>query len=483
MTQPNVFLTELDGALGILPATAGKLFAITGPSSSGPLNTPATFARISDVQTAFGAGPLVEAAAYYIERYGKPVLLVRTAASSAGAVSAIDNHSAVGTSVVTVHTGAVPVDNHEIALLITANGTVGTAGATYKTSADGGRTWSPVAALGTANSIVLPGEGITLDLGTGTLKAGDLYTATATTAKWTTGELGDALDALKNTLAAWEFVLVLGDIDSSAFDAVETKVAGMNAAGKYHWWFGNVRIPTAGESEATYLTAMTALSAAKSTKYGTLSAGGCKLTSSINGRKYRRPFSWPTAARAASVRQHINGADINLGPLAGVSIRDDNGNPDEHDETVNPGLDDLRYLTARTWDGYPGVYINRERTFASAGSDFQLVTYRRVMNVGLEALRNYLTIRLNQPLIVSRATGFLVASEATEIQLGAEAVLRAALLSEPMASDISFKLSRTDNVLSTKTITGEARIVPLAYPEAFAVTVGFINPAMQLQAA
>jgi hypothetical protein len=72
MTQPNVTITELDGALGVLPPTSGALFAIVGPCSSGPTNTPAAFARIKDLQANFTNGPAVEAAAHYIERYGRP---------------------------------------------------------------------------------------------------------------------------------------------------------------------------------------------------------------------------------------------------------------------------------------------------------------------------------------------------------------------------------------------------------------------------
>lgn len=483
MTQPHVTTTELDGALGILPPSSGRLLAIVGPSTSGTPNVPASFARIKDVQTAFGAGPLVEAAAHYIERYGKPVLLVKTATTTAAVVSAVDDHSAVGTSDVTVHTGAAPVDNLELILKITKDGTVGTAGITYMTSDDGGRTWSAESALGTANTVVFPGAGVTFDLAAGTLKKNEYYTALATPATWNTTDMGTALDALKTTLQLWELALIVGDIDANAFDTIELKFAGMQTGGKYHAWIGNVRIPTVGETAAAYMTALSSLSSAKSTILGALGAGGCKLTSSVSGKKYRRPAAWPVAARAAANKAHINGAELSLGALAGVSIRDDNGNPDEYDESVNPGLDDMRFFTLRTWDGYPGVYVNRERMFAPPTSDFQLLTYRRVMNIGLDALRVYFANRLSKRIIVSKTTGRIVASDAIEIELGALNALRAALMAEPMASDVQFTLSRFDNLLSTKKLTGDARIVPLAYPEEVALTVGFINPAMLLQAA
>ena len=78
MSQPAVNITELDGALGILPASSGRLLAVVGVSSQGPLDTPATYARVTNLQTDFGEGPAVEAASYMIEKYGKPIVFVRT---------------------------------------------------------------------------------------------------------------------------------------------------------------------------------------------------------------------------------------------------------------------------------------------------------------------------------------------------------------------------------------------------------------------
>lgn len=483
MTQPQVTITELDGALGVLPPSAGRLLAIVGVSSSGPFNTPATFARVKDVQSSFGAGPMVEAAAHFIERYGRPVLLVRTEQTgTAASVSAVDDHDATGTSVVTVHTGAAPVDDYELALEVLKTGTVGTAGITYRTSLDGGRTWTGETALGTATVLPFPGAGVSFDLGTGGLVAGELYTATAHAAKWSPAELGDALDALRTTLVAWELVHVVGAIDADAFDAIELAIAGMSAAGKYHGWVGNTRVPNAGESESAYLSALAPLSAAKSSRHGSLYAGACKLTSSVSGRKYRRPVAFPVAAREASVSEEVNTADVNVGALDGVSIRDVNGNPDEHDESINPGLDDLRFGTLRTWDGYQGVYVNRPRLFSPSGSDFQLMPHRRVLNLAHDALRLYFVRRLNKPVLVSRSTGYILEAEALEIELGATAALRSVLLAKPKASDAVFTLSRTDNLLSTNTMNGQARVIPLAYPEFIELDVGFLNPALRVQA-
>lgn len=479
MSQPNVSITELDGALGVLPTSAGKVYALAGASSSGPTNQPATFARTKDVIGTFGAGPLVEAACHYIERYGKPVVLVRTAASTAGAAGAVTKDG-TGTSVVTA-TGT-PNDDYDAVWRAETGGTVGTAGITFRWSLDGGRNWSPVTQLGTASTFAFPGTGLTLNFAAGTIVARDQAAVRSTAPAPSAADVGTALDALAVSSVSWDLVHVCGAIDANIFDTLELKLAALAAAGKYRAWIGNARMPNEGETEAEYLTALSTTFAAHATTVGQLCAGACKLTSSVSGLKHRRPVSYVVAAREAASSEEINVADVNLGPLVGVSIRDLNGNPDEHDESIHPGLDDARFTVLRTWEGLQGVYVNRPRIFAPAGSDFTILPYRRVLNLAHAALRLYFLRRLNKPVQVDRQSGFILEDEALEIEAGALAVMRAELLAKPKASGVQFALSRTDNLLSTKTLTGDARVIPLAYPEFIQLTVGFYNPALQVQA-
>lgn len=481
MSQPSVTLTEQDGALGILPPSSGKLFAIVGNSTSGTVDAPATYARVKDVVATFGAGRLVEGACRYIERFAKPVILTRTGSTVAAAVTAVTS-VATGTSVVAVQATPTPNDDHEYKLLFVTGGTRGTAGATYKLSLDGGRTYGPETALGTAITITIPGAGgVVLTLAAGTFVAGDYHTARATAAQWNSTELGTALDALGVSAATWGPAWIVGTLDATSFDTAETKIAGMNAAGKPHNWIGSPRMPTISETEAAYLTAMNTIFSAKVSTYGALSFGAAKVSSAISGRSYKRHAAFAWAPLQASVSEEQNIADVNVGALSGVSIRDDNGNADEHDESINPGGDDARFVTLRTWDGLQGVYVNRPRLFSADGSDFALIPHRMVMNLAEVAVRLYLIRRLNRPILVSKTTGFILESEALEIELGARAAMANELLAKPKASDVQFALSRTDNVLSTKTLNGDARVVPLGYPEFIAVTIGFVNPALQVQ--
>jgi len=486
MSQPAVIITELDGALGILPTTAGRLLAITGVSSTGPVDTPATFARVSDVRSTFGDGPMVEAAAYYIEKYGRPVVLVRTGQSVLGdfPAGAVTVQTGTGTSIVTVdNVGTAPFDDFEFFVKVVAGGTIGIDGITFQWSLDGGRTLSPVTALGVAALFVFPDSGGTqIDFAAGTLVADDTISFRGDAPNWNGTEIGTALDALFATSIGWENVHVVGVIDGTTFDVIDPKFTGAITSGKYRGWIGNTRMPDEAETESAYQIAMAAIFDSKATVHGEMCAAAAKTISGVTSRQYRRPVSFAVASREGFVSEEINIADVNLGSLPGISIRDANGNADEHDESLNPGLDDSRFTVLRTWDDFQGVYVNRPRILSAAGSDFDLFTKRRVLNLAHAVLRPYFIRRLNKPILVDRATGFILESEALEIESGALAAMRSVLLAKPKASGIQFVLSRFDNVLSTKTLTGTARVIPLAYPELIDLEVGFLNPALEVVA-
>jgi hypothetical protein len=499
MTQPAVTIQELDGALGVLPPTSGLLYAIVGVADGGPTNTPATFARIPDVVSTFKSGPMVEAATHYIERYGRPVLLTRAAANDNGSVTAA-YYTTKGSATTAKPTAAITsgqktTNDQDLYIRIAKGGALGTAGITYQVSYDGGRTLSPAYALGTALKVTLAEQHAEITLGASAevVSAGDVIQASTTAPAWNNTGLGAALDALSLTAAQWELLLVTGACDAASVAVIEGKIEALQALGKDHAYICSARLPTLTvdpgdadtdasadlEDEATYLGALNTAFSSTETQLGVICAGATKLTSSVSGRRYRQPFSYGYAAREAASSEEVNTADPNLGPLPGMTVRDANGNPDEHDESIHPGLDDAKFCVARTWDGLAGVYVNRPRLFSNPGSDFQLLPHRRVMNIARAALRLYFIYRLNKPIRCDKRTGFILEAEALEIEAGARAAMRAALLSKPKASAIDFSLSRTDNILASKTLTGDARVLPLAYPEFINVTLGFMNPALQ----
>jgi len=475
VSQPYVETTELDGALGTLPVGV-KALAVIGTAGSGTAATPATYARTSDVETAFTNGQLVEGAGYWITNYKRPAICVRAASATPGSSGAVA-HVGAGTSVVTVSVGTA-VDEFEVRLRFATAGTIGAAGITFYYSVDGGRNEVGPIALGIANTYVVPGTGTTVAFGAGTILAGQTESYTTVAPAFDSAGLAACIAALKASTVPWDLVMIAGPIDATTFDTLETAFASIPEKA----WIAGFRKPTAGESEATYKAAFEAAFAAKSTVKGGVCAGGAWITSGISSYKYFRAITIAAATRIAFLDDEVDAAEKDRGSLPGVSIRDANGNPLHHDESVNPGLDDSRAITLRTWDEDPSVYINNPRILSAVGSDFEFVQHRRVMNVAKAALRLYFQRRLSKKILVSKKTGFILESEAKEIEAGGNAVLRAVLLTKPKASAATCTVSRTDLILSTKTLSVVAEIVPLAYPKKIALTIGFKNPALTVTA-
>jgi hypothetical protein len=482
MVAPRVNITRINGGLGVSPNAAFRPPVLVGPAGAGDIALPGTFSRVSDLVTQLVSGPLLEQAAYLVDRYGCPVTVVRATTTTAGSAGSV-TQTGTGTSVASIDSGSVPVDDHEAYIVVTAGCTIGTAGGKIRWSLDGGRTLSPVTALGTANSFLIPGSGATVNFTSGTLVAGDTIKAPLTAPHVGATDLGTALTALTNWAGKFRGIQVVGPASSGTFGAVTGALDAMAAAHKYRWAVLETRMPNASESDATYQSSLAGAWGSQADDRVMVCAGACKAISAISQRQYRRPSAFGIAPRALTVDDHINLTDLDLGALLGIAIRKDDGNPDEHDEAVNPGLDDLRFATLRTWDNYEGTYVTAPRILSASGSDYTISPYTRVMNVALEALYAYFVKRLGKPTLVSPKTGYILESEARDIETGARAALKAVLGAAPKASAWTVTISRNDNLLSTKTLTGAFKLVPLAYAEDIELTAQFSNPALLLQAA
>jgi hypothetical protein len=276
----------------------------------------------------------------------------------------------------------------------------------------------------------------------------------------------------------WKLVAVAGNANATSAGVVETWMTGLGAASRGRAYMVHTRLPNAAESEATYLASLNSDFASFATTYGAVCAGAADIISSVSGRNYRSTILRAVAPKQNGVSEEVNIAALDVGSLSGVRIRDSLGNPRHHDESINPGLDDAGFLVLRTWDNEAGVYVNRPRLKSAEGSDFSLLPHRLVMELAIEAATSFMRRRLNKPIRVDSATGFINEADAAEIEGGLRAALASVLMAKPKASGHTQTVSRTDNILSTKTLTVTFRVVPLGYPETIELTVGFTNPAL-----
>jgi len=488
MTLSGVTVNRIDYALGSLPPGIGENPAVIGPAVAGSYSALA-FGRKEDIVSTYTGGPLVEAASYINYGTGKAVTCVRSATTTTGGYGTINVTGVTGTSAATADAAVHPIDEFEAYVEVVTGGTIASASPaiTYRWSLDNGRSKSAVTALGTATSITIPGSvGVKFNFASGTLVAGDVVRVRTTPPKEGVSDMSAAYEALRVTALEWDFVLVANCLDASEIASLELWMQNLKTPPNRQpkWALCNVRGPTTAESFAAYVTAAGVIVANVNVLLTAVASGYSRTQSAVNARRYRRPVAWVAAVRAASagiVGPAVSLAKVALGPLpADVQIMDENGQPCEHNEELFPGMDASRFLCLRT-RGKKGVFIEKDRIMASVGSDYDRITRVKVMNKAEQVWTDYLENRVNGEIRVNAKSGFILDEDALEIENGGKAAIEEALLRRPDASDAYLVVARNNNILATRTLICDGRVVPLANPENITLTIGFSNPAARIQ--
>lgn len=213
MSLPEVRLTILDGALGILPPSLDQVHLKVGVCNAGSTNVVQAFSDVSAMRTALGNGPLAEAVAHALVtptqgQAPRPVYALRiatTATGSAGSVTATRVASSTGT---VATTGSAPVDSYEVRVRVATTGGRGVG--TFQVSYDGGNTFGAATTIPTGGTYSDSASGVTLVFDTGTFEAGDVHSFATTEPQYTAAELATALDAALQNSLEWAFVHVVG---------------------------------------------------------------------------------------------------------------------------------------------------------------------------------------------------------------------------------------------------------------------------------
>lgn len=477
---PKVEITKTDGNTGVVRPGADGICAMIGPSTAGTQNQAASFGKAKALTDELGGGLLPESAAWMMQYTEKPVVAVRAAASVAAVLSAVA-HTGAGTSVVTA-TGT-PIDDYSVIFKVVAGGTIGVAGATYKYSLDGGKTYTAVRALGTANSLLLltptgASTGITLAFAAGTLLADQVESLTATAARMNNADLVAALEALRISSLRFEHIHAIGPLDATMFATLDAWIKARDGEGRYYTGSGNTRYRTIGsETEAQFKTALDGIFGASASSTGigfVLGADAFDCVSPLSGLTIPRDAALGIVTRGMSVARGVDAAEVRLGPLGGVGIKDVRGGPYWHDEAIYPGLDDSRFSVFRTFDQLPGTYVCNPNLFSTPGSDYVYWQHARTMNRACEITKELLTQRLSSG-VRKDTDNRIVEVDAKELDELITAVLRSELGGQ--VTDTGFVLSRDDDLGSNgpNTLNGAVWVKALAYAKKFAIEAKFVR--------
>lgn len=364
------------------------------------------------------------------------------------------------------------VDSFNPIITIVTSGALGAATFTY--SVDGGNTTSATTLVPSTGKFAIPNTGIVLTFA-GTFVAADTYTFTTTQAGYSNADVSAAFTALFADARQWGFVHIVGKATSIANAAslasvVDTQMTA--AAVAYRFAFAVIEAPwdAVTNNDAAY---------AASTTFNTFASvrtqvcvGDCGLTSgTVSGRVLQRSIAWPYTARLALIPVGEDPGYVGRGSLTSVQSLYRN-------ETATPGLDALRYVTLRTLPGYAGYYVTNGNLMAAAGSDFNLVQRRRVMDLACTITRAAELPFLNGSVRVDPVTGFIDPRDAGRFEARVNAQLKAGIVDIMQATSSTVQLNRTTNLLSTSSEPVTVRIVPLGYFKSIPTNIGFTNPAI-----
>jgi hypothetical protein len=113
--------------------------------------------------------------------------------------------------------------------------------------------------------------------------------------------------------------------------------------------------------------------------------------------------------------------------------------------------------------------------FSPAGSDFDAFPNRRVLDAACRTARLAARQYQSQRIPVNGTTGFILETAARAIENQIAAKVRETLTGH--ASAVQVRVVRTDNILSTKLLRADVRVVPFGYATSVGLTIGLVNPA------
>lgn len=481
---PRVTIGIQDGATGVVsPGPEGNL-AIVAPSSTGNENEPTPSVDGKQAEATFGRGPLPNLADYVMRVGGHPTVLIRPQTSTAGDYGTFTVSS--GGTAEPAEGATEPNDDYDVLVTFVAGtpvGGLGTAGATYTWSLDGGRTKSAVTALGTALNIVIPDTGITIVLGTSTqtIPAGKTIAFETTGPQATTTDLAVPLEALRRSTLDWDAVLIHGDCDEAHVGLLDQWLTGLANTGKHRWAIFNTRRwdRAGGETPAQYIAALSAIRSASAPSSRVIfCADGGEVLSGLTGIRQFRPTALAVAARAMQKDISTEPAYVADGAVTGFSIKDGRGNPTAWDEAQTPGLDNQKFTTLRSFERRAGAYVTNTNVFSREGSDFVFLPHLRTMNLACDTAWEVLTNCLSQGVGKNPKPGpnnarYISEESASAIEALVQANLERVL--KGRVDQVKFTLSRTDDISSNAgaRVTGRLQIVAFGYVKEFNITASF----------
>jgi hypothetical protein len=444
-----------------------------------------------DAIATLGVGPGVDLAAILADKGGCLYLEATDGvAGAAGAVTPVR----VGTSTGTITVAGTATNEHQVAIEITATGTLGAARFRYRLEYNAllkaqsvlGSGWSPEIVVPTGATYVLGATGITLTFvpGAGAVffQDGDVHTFATTAPHYTAANFTTAMGALPAQLGNLYFDQVFcTGVNNSGADAatmaaaVETEMDDLEDL----FYFGRALMDAGSPDTASNVK--TGLVAFSSNRVGVVY--GYAYTASKVPQLGRSTPKLPLlvnfaerAADAAQVDISQNLGRVLSGGLRGVSYI----THDEGDGTP-AFIEEDKINTARTFIGASGIYATNGYLKSGMGSDYLYwdwgCTMDKIARVQYLAQFPWVLAKLESKV---DGSGQVTEGSALRVESAIQGQLKTAIRDPKnveggngYVSGLSYTISRTNNFLSTRQLVTTTQAVPLVPIEGFVSTLGF----------
>lgn len=458
MTLSNVTVKFEDMRLGQVPALADA-HAKIGVAASGPA-TPQRLTRSTQAREVYGSGPLASAAAVALTETA-PVICVRVTASTAGELGAV-TQTGTGTSVLTAE--GQPADAYDIQVDVTRTGTATGSDAAVTITVEG--SIGPERIVPADGRIALPGTGLTLVFAAGTLTAGDRYALSTTAPAATLSDVMATLNNLLDLRPQIRFVHILGTATPALVAAVQSVLDERERRNYYVHALLEARARRDDETASDYLAAIEAEFAQTIAPRVTVALDGGEVYNPLTDRLEDRSAAWRASSRRPNQPIGESVGRLQTGPMKGVArLRFDAASVD----TTG------RFLSYRTLDTRPGeVYLSEWPMLAAAGSDFDTVDRREVIDAAASAGYDAALMYLGDDVGIDRATGRILETEATQFEAYVTGRVQASLGTN--VSSVSVVLDRAQNILATRHIVFDLNVIPLGILRNITMRVGMSNP-------
>lgn len=337
---------------------------------------PGQFVTLLDedsVKEKLGVGPLAEACLDTVQVQGGTIIAIAAAASVAGTSTALAH---TGTGQATFVKNGNPNGEYDIILEITLGGTLNQA--QYKVSLDGGDSWSQIKTV-PVDGIVDTGTGITITFTAAvnpptSFVAGDTYTLKTTAPSMSNQDFLDAMDVVKNNNFVYEFIHVAGATAAALWAVCGTEADTLEAEAIPTFFVCETRNIGAAETVDTYVQALITEKGQFAHDRVCVVAGRLELAD-LRGRQQDKNAGGITAGIIGKSRIEESAGKVrkyNLAPPA-LAIK-----PDGINEGHLKQLNEAGFTICRTYNQYPGIYIEEANLMSIPGSDYMYVKDRRL---------------------------------------------------------------------------------------------------------